>query len=207
MPFSDLAAVVESDEFEDNGWIRLRSLDLKGDGLELKLMVRRPDRGDQDEMWCVSCEQALCYSVERPWDDWISLVSSHPLLWPYSEPSKALYFSQAPADPAAVVAGLLNAHEDITKGWFRFRRFVNTGLPIVSLLEAGHGQLATAPKRVCEKYFQVLLDHEMRPRMLSAEPAASAAAVSTQKEECLPKALLFGGSHVVGTGFDAVALV
>lgn len=200
LTLTDLIAAVESLEFEHDGWLQMSSFRPVGDGVELDLVVKRPDLDDEDQAWRLSCEHALAYTIERPWGGFLSVASSHPLLWPHTEQEVGLYFSQAPEDPSAVIAELLREHEDIAGEWYSISDFVNTTFPITRLLELGHGQLASGPAYVCKRYFQVLAEHGMSPTLVDQIGGPAGPGSDTPRE---PEVLLFGESHIVGSKFEA----
>lgn len=164
---NELQAIVDTGEFEDNGWINLLAAEWHESDLSLTLIVNPGN--DSLQRWRLRCGDVLEYQIAAAGDCGFNHWSSdHPALDQYTEPHDQLYFSGAVPNPREGVGALWLAHRSHADDWYPLERYVNTEVPLDALLAGGHGLLASGPRTLLEIYAEALRSLKCSPNVVAS---------------------------------------
>ena len=197
-----LTAVLQSDEYEDDGSVRVAQVCWPDDGCILLLDVRAGGSRESRRAFEVRCAEVRSSRVIGQVCEDAALYEEHPLLLPYREPQVRLSFRGRPAEPRLLVADLWNCHQALLAEWVSFMAFLSPQMPLQELLAAGSGILAEGPRSVLEAYAEILAGHGLESSLLAERPSVRWTATGWQPERADLQVFVAGESYVVGAGFD-----
>lgn len=189
----ELLEITRTGEFEDNGTLVLQSSTWRDDSVELEFRV---DHGtDVTSFWTLHCSGVIEYFLrDAHYQLGLNIrESEHPVIDQHTEPREGVYISKAPKDSDKVVGQLWAAHVKYVDDWISFDRYLNTELPLRTLLESGNALLASAPTFLASVYIEVLESNRCEPSRVPAGPARAASAQLAH----------FGDSYVVASRISA----
>lgn len=202
-----LAAIFDSLEFEDDGWISLRAFRKDGGGCDLDLAVRTGVEDDPPQCWrfafatCV--EHRLAGSRRNgAWSILWLHAPPHVLLEPWTEPHATLWFSGATSEPARVAEALRSRHAQHTAGFAGLPECLNGNVPLAELLAWRVGQLAHGPAPLLRGYAEVLGAHGVEFTLREGRANPEYGGKGYDDPSAL-RALTWGESYVIGTGLRA----
>jgi hypothetical protein len=98
----------------------------------------------------ITCTQYIESSLNVGGFSDMQITDTHPLLFKYSLPHIALYFSVKPNNPHEIVGRLYEAHKESYQEWRPFSDCIHENL--IDVLCGGFGLLAQGPKVIMEAY-------------------------------------------------------
>jgi hypothetical protein len=104
-----LIPLTQTGEFEDNGGIRFHSALQSPDELVLEVYLV-PGDGSDDQHWLIECSNVRDYRLNGEFSQGLSVVSTHPVLLPFTEDVADLYFNRPAPNPSAAVGDLWECH-------------------------------------------------------------------------------------------------
>jgi hypothetical protein len=129
--------------------------------------------------------------------DEVSLETSHPLLYEYSEKPAAVFFRGTPKDTNAIVLDIAQAHATTFQSWRHFPQYLNVEQPLETLFKSGGGLLGQMPSSLAERIIKVLEKHGLEHKVMHGEPHLK----PPIKEQPL-QVLLVGESYFVSFAFS-----
>ncbi len=120
----------------------------------------------------------------------VQVVTRHPLLAEYEEPSRSLYFSGVPLRSHVVAVTIDRTIREISEGWRDLARYAGGIDRVEKLLNVGHGLLMEAPQSVCDEVAAILHVSGIGSSILGHAPSRRGKRV-----------LLLGSSYVMAGSF------
>ena len=166
-----LLGIIWTTEFEENGRMRVVSVQWTADRLTVRFHV---DHGTEEASnWQLRFTGVLEYLFTEDvhecglniWD------RDHPAIDQYVQPREFLHFASAPRDPHRVVGELWAAHVKLADDWIPFDRYFNGEVALHELLASGSGLLATGPEFLISAYASILENEGCRPTRKAISPA------------------------------------
>lgn len=193
---TDLRHLLDSDDFETEGAVRLASVQWNGAECRVVLAVDFGDEPARRQHWEFTADTVHAHSIVCGDTDDLDLTADHVILALFRDEQVTLSFAGLAPDPRHVVADLWAAHSRVADGWFDFRDFMNELLPLTELIASGSGVLATGPSRLMEAYARVLTAHGLGVSHSAKRPAPVPAA----------EVLVWGNSWLAGTGITSARI-
>ena len=122
----DRFAVVSSEVFSEDGWLRFRSSEWQNRELILNVELQGSDVPKQQ--WQLVCSDVCSARLDGQTSGDIELYDQHPLLWPYAEIQADLYFKGRPQNPQKLLGQLSLATRELVGDWFTPHAFLNSFL-------------------------------------------------------------------------------
>lgn len=122
--------------------------------------------------------------------DGVTLVERHPVLAPFDEPPRSLYFTGESPDPGSLAERLDRAIRDASDEWRGLSDYVGTIDAVARRLAGRFGMLMDAPESACRVAANVLEAHGVQCSILGSRIG-----------ERGYRAVLFGRSFVIARGF------
>ena len=120
----------------------------------------------------------------------VELLSRHPLLTQYDEPSRSVYFSGTPIDPRSLAERLDRVVDATSEGWRRLASYTGGPDDVARRLRSGHGLVMNAPESICAAVASALEDAGVQASVVGAARARPG-----------NRLLLFGHSYVIASAF------
>lgn len=201
-PIEDL---LKSDEFAENGWVRVVGFRWEGWRLECELRIDEGAEGRTLSVWKVSCDEVRDYLIVDVNGGGLNINDGdHPAARQHSDPVVDLSIRDAVADPARLIGGLWTVHRETCDDWIPFERYLNPTRPLDELLRAGPAQLARGPRFLLDAYASKLRRHKVAVS-LSTERTAKYFVDGAWREQQHPLSVMhFGASFVVAERFSAI---
>ncbi len=121
----------------------------------------------------------------------VRVLSEHPLLEHYKQPTLNIYISSKVEDPSELARGLSAMVNEEYRGWRTVDECFNPQCSIESLLEGGYGLLYSGPSILGQKVITKLEENGIK---FSTE-------IRQFKETHTPKVLLLGNNAIVAEEF------
>lgn len=129
--------------------------------------------------------------------DEVLLTADHPVLFPYSTPSSALFFKGQADDVPTTVLDIAQEHALTFQGWRHFPDFLNVDAPLMTLLASGGGLLGQMPLPLALRLERALQAHGLETKLLQGEiPAKPPVAGQTLQ------VFVLGDSYFVSHAFS-----
>jgi hypothetical protein len=186
--------------------VTLRSATWFGASLHLVLAVSILESDpDSSTIWEVSCEEALAYAHCDDRAHSLELIDDHPVLWDFKHESAKAFFYGAPSDADSPAGALYEAQQNAVGSWIRFGQHFNNALGLSKLLSERDGLLAEGPVPLLTLYKEALRAHRVKVDVRFSHPPRIWDGAHWRQLEPgnTVKALLLGGSFVVGRGWTA----
>ena len=126
--------------------------------------------------WEIRCHNYIKFSnrfdFNRTYcDKDIDIYTNHVLGWDLKCDRYELYFSRQPFDLQSFIGALFIAHQEITKGFIPFGKYISIGERYdfydhfinIGNLHTKTGIFAAGPEPIMKEYFKVLKDYDMNP--------------------------------------------
>ena len=199
---TELNKILETGEFEDDGYIRLQRVQWLDAAVQVTLDVNTGDEAATHQGWLIESVGRTFASrfVEGVAYDF-AIERNHVVLWPFTRPQVQLFFKGNVGDPLSLAGALYQEHRNTTQGWFSFDKFLNQEQHLPKLLSGGYGKLADGPDLLIEKYIHVLRRYGVEPSTLPPRPPKAWDNDRWITIDGNVAALLFGDSFVVARDF------
>lgn len=196
-----LREILDSLEFEDNGWIRVHSYVWDDEAINLTFEINTGIAPDDRQLWTVRCSNVSSYQLAQDLAYDIEIAEKHVLLLPHTSPSSELFFSGAAGNPSEVIGKLWLVHEHECGQWIPFRRYLNRQVPLNDLLTASSGCLAKGPKPLLERYASVLVDCGLKPSVVGEHEPKRWVANRWAPEPTGLRVMIVEGTYIVAQDF------
>jgi hypothetical protein len=203
-----LALISEIGEDDDEDTIiRFASATRSGAGMELGLEVSTFSLGVKTRRLQIHCEDVLTYAIKDVAASSLELANSHPLLWRFTHDSASAFFYGAPADAYAAVSALYEKHRQAAGDWFGLETYLNGGIELPELLSGGNGLLAQGPLPLLTVYKNALSQYGVEVEIRNPYPPGGRMSPPDVQHRLRSeaKALLIGGSYIIGVGWTGHA--
>lgn len=162
MPLDEVFKVIESDDYDFEGWLNISETSFQGSSLTAKLIVgyEASKKTKQFELKFTSVIK-YCFVPESGGSD-LELTGDHPLLWDYCQDLVLLGFNSKAEDSLRLISDLYLAHSKASGGWIPFNRYLNPEIELPQLLKGGFGKLAEGPSSLMNTYKEVLDAHGLK---------------------------------------------
>ncbi len=185
------------DEFiEYGGQYFLQALQNEKRRLTLQLLTHAPHLSEEKQIssWELRCDGVRDFLFHSGGYSRIELSTDSPVLWPYSKPTKSLYFSGQPTDKFKFESEILVAHQRSTNGQLKSGLHLNRNVSLADRLLYPYGLLAAGPEPLMLEYGKVCQRYGLEVSILDA--------TEIKNEGPQLYAIMFDDSYVVAEHFD-----
>ena len=197
----ELEQILQTVEFENNGWIKLMRLEQLNETLLLDVEINTGSEDHDHQNWRICCTKPHDFHIERELIYDVEVVRDHVLLWKNYQPSTSLFIKGRIEDYRSVIGALYEKHIEVTGGWYSFGDF-DLSDQASRVLAAGFGLLARGPSTLVQAYAAILEKYGFDVSMLKhGLPEYHELGGYDYNDELL--VLLLGNSYVVAQGFSA----
>ncbi len=198
---SDLVEILESMEFENDGYISITGLDYFDDELNVQLTIYPGDNLPR-QLWEIEINGLKKEHLDISECSDINFSTESNLLYQFTDRTTSLYFNGKAPDPHKLLADIYQCHRLNFSYWLDIEEFLNTNsqdpTSLNNLCKSSFGLFASGPKKYLDKYFKVLLDHQMNPHYQSDYDPI-------YKDFDKPLGILFiGNSYFIGQNFSLI---
>src|SRR5262245_25860341 len=120
---SEFTAATSSAEFNEDGWLRFRSVEWSDRELAIRVTIEASEIPRPE--WRILCRDVRAVRLTGTDSGSIDISSKHPLLWPHVQLAADLYFNGRPESATAVFGELTVALHELVGNWFAVHEFVN----------------------------------------------------------------------------------
>ncbi len=199
-----LIAEIDTDEFEDNGWLLLVNASWNDDVLELLFDVRNGIEGSNSNSWLIKATSVHEYKIFKAHDCGLNYhKEEHVIIQKYSDPEANLFFNGKTKSPECVAGALYEAHVECVQDWIEFDKHINTEQKLSKLIQAGVGKLACGPIFLLQEYIKVLDRFGVNSNLADITPPKRWSGTSWVEYVSIPEMIHFGGSYIVADSFYA----
>lgn len=197
-----LTEILQSMEFENDGWLRITSLMTSEHNSTLNVSVHTGQEETDIQLWQVIGTNTEGYHIEMETCYDIEILKDHPVLWPYNYSTVQLYFNGSTSSPEKIIVQLYEKHQQVTNAWIPFHQYFNPELPLRKLLMSSHGLLANGPTILLKEYADIVVAAGITVSMGTETPR-----LYWNGEARVPypeglKAVIIGNSYVVAEKFE-----
>lgn len=186
---------------EDDPFVRIDTAKYSNHELQLGVSVLDSYGSERWSQWDIDALNVVDSQLTKPYGS-LTLSSGHVLDRQHTDPWVDLYFEGKPNLPGPQVAGnLFLAHNRTALKWIPFHVFLNSGIPLNNLLEGGSGKLATGPKFVLTKYWEVLHEAGIKASFVAERHPKSWDGLDWIHNPTRLSTLIIGEAFVVGESF------
>jgi hypothetical protein len=122
---SSLLSYLESPELLDDPFVRVDSVQFRGDDAEVFLRVMDYHGRETWTHWLVTARGLRDYDMRSPHGELSVLDEQHVLVRQHTDKHQDLSFRGTPSSAEAAIGGLLLAHRDVCGDWIPFDRYLN----------------------------------------------------------------------------------
>jgi hypothetical protein len=198
---TNLLAIINTGDFEDNGILRLTNAVWLNDAIEFHVEVGFQD-ATPSQQWQITCAEPKTHRLKLGFFDDLVVERAHVLLWPYKYLHTQVSFCGVCNDPFEVVGALYQRHREIAKAWFPFHQFLNGMLPLPTLLTGNGGLLASGPEPLMLAYEEVLNHHGLQASHLESRRPIHWEGIQLSEKDSDLQVLLLGASYIVAQDFQ-----
>jgi hypothetical protein len=196
--------LLDSEEFDEDGWVRLVSARWEGARLECELQIDEGLGGKTLARWQVVCDEVRDYLMSDVNGGGLSILGvEDPVVRQHSEARVELSFRGAPADPILLIGRLWLAHRKMADEMIPFDRYLNHELSLDELLASGSGVLAHGPRFLLDAYATELRTHNVEASVSAARPARYFRDGLWHEQQKPLFAMHFGDSFIVAEAFSS----
>lgn len=112
--------------------------------------------------WTIKTERYRSSRISLEAASSIKIIIDNPLLWYYSDKQSSIYFKGFCNDTDKLFLDLYRAHNSIFDGLQNFEETLNQPYNFDSLIQSKNGLLASGPRKLLEKYANVLDSHNIQ---------------------------------------------
>jgi hypothetical protein len=197
-----LTEILQSMEFEDDGWLRISSLVTSDRSSTLNVSVHTGQEEEPIQLWQVTGTNTEGYHIDMETCYDIEIVKDHPILWHYNCPTIQLYFNGSTLSPERAIVQLYERHLQLTGTWIPFHRYFNPEMSLRKLLISSHGMLARGPKILLKEYADIIITSG-----ITVSTTAEKKRLYWNGEARVPypeglKAVIIGNSYIVAEKFE-----
>lgn len=199
----ELSDIFNSPDFEDNGGIHITGTDWYNDDLKLDFTINT-GLSNEHQLWEAQISGVRDELIKSDWVDDIVLTDEHPLQWQFNDMQTELYFSKPTQKPFELLNSIIEAHLNTTKGWYDLQKFINSSayISLIVLFKSSNALFAKGPKKILEKYGEVLDEHQMKPNLFGERTPKRWTGEQWIEETEPLNILLIGKSYVIAEQFD-----
>ncbi|OAB38328.1 hypothetical protein [Paenibacillus glacialis] len=180
--------------FKDDVYIRPTQITEIDDDIEFTFTVFYYDSSTIVQIWKVVAKAVENYKLSYDFIEDINEFDKHILLWEFLEQHYELYFKGTITNRKELIGEILDKHISFTEGWIDINQFINGS--VEQILKGDSGLFASGPKRLIDKYKEVLESNELSVSLLPCN-----------KKNNDKKIMIFGKSFVVAEDFYYTLLV
>jgi len=152
----ELLAIVDLEDFQRNGSLRLTQIEGTDDSTTLYLEMVGMESFNVQPRWQLVCSGVRDDCLSLGYSYSLQLSNNHVLLWPHTSRTTSLYFHGQCENPSSVVGALYERHWELAGIWIPFYKFLNTRLHMTKLIAGGAGMLADGPEPLVLAYEEVM---------------------------------------------------
>ena len=194
----ELEAILDSPEFDLNGWTRLDQFRYDYDSLVLDLTVATGRDNELPQHWRICCLNLGLFHLEPSPDYDVALVPNHVLLWKCTLPTSSLFINGKTDNHLCLVGALYAKHREVVGEFYNFgETFNETEL----VLSKGYGLLATGPRPLLQAYAEVLEEYGVRASIPEQSRRLNPDASEIRSGDW-PGVLFIGDTYVVARQYE-----
>jgi hypothetical protein len=198
---SAITDIINTLEFEDDGFFSIQAAIITVDNLELSLKLNTGETGSPTEEWLIKCSNVRSekigfecfYNIEEP--------EEHVLLFPYTKKRGSLFFSELSTDSKKIIGDLFLAHQEIMGDWYNFQDFLNQSIKLDALCSSYSGCLAEGPLPLLEEYKKVIARHGGKSNIINIAAPKRWNGSYWEEESSENRLLLMGEFFIVAQSF------
>lgn len=180
-------------EFEEDGGIVIKSTEYNYEDLSITVAITT-GKDEAPQNWKITCLGMQIDQMSHGWASDLSILDTHPLLWPHGDQESELYILGPAETPVAIYGDIVMTHNANCNGWFHPNRFLNKSISPIELLSSSGGLLARGPHTLLSAYASVLTTYSVKHQLLSHAVSAPDAVTSVHL-------LIIGDNYVIAREF------
>ncbi len=199
----ELNKILESLEFEEDGFLKMVGFDHNSDLLNLNFILNIEQK-IQD--WNIICKEPIDYIFKYEISYDVEIMENHILLSPYQQNRFELFFNGKCSNIEKVICDLYEKHKEITNDWFDIKKFLNNEADLNNLLNGSYGKFAEGPDVIINEYESVLNKHNIKTSQLGPYNPKYWDGKYWQDVMDVYKVCIINGSYIIAKDFEAKRL-